>query len=93
MNDSVFKEELFEEKKVFITGGATGMGLGFARSFLEHGADVFIASLIFIEDLAQKVVEVVSPQRDRLKAAVVFPYLCMLMYILSNPKFNRFAMD
>ena len=44
MNESVFKEELFEEKKVFITGGATGMGLGFARSFLEHGADVFIAS-------------------------------------------------
>ena len=44
MNNSVFKEELFEGKKVFITGGATGMGFGFARSFLEHGADVFIAS-------------------------------------------------
>ena len=29
-------------------------------------ADVFIASLIFIEDLAQKVVEAVAPQRDRL---------------------------
>jgi magnesium chelatase subunit H len=36
-------------------------------------ADVFIASLIFIEDLAQKVVEAVAPHRDRLKAAVVFP--------------------
>ena len=28
-------------------------------------ADVFIASLIFIEDLAQKVVDAVAPHRDR----------------------------
>ncbi len=42
-------------------------------------ADVFIASLIFIEDLAQKVVEVVSPHRDRLKAAVVFPSMPEVM--------------
>ena len=42
--DSVFKENLFEGKKVFITGGATGMGLGFAQAFLNHGAEVFIAS-------------------------------------------------
>jgi short-subunit dehydrogenase involved in D-alanine esterification of teichoic acids len=35
MNGSVFKEELFKGKKVFITGGATGMGLGFSRAFLE----------------------------------------------------------
>ena len=44
MEDSVFKKELFEGKKVFITGGATGMGLGFTKAFLEHGANVFIAS-------------------------------------------------
>ena len=42
--DSVFKENLFKGKKVFITGGATGMGLGFAQAFLNHGAEVFIAS-------------------------------------------------
>jgi magnesium chelatase subunit H len=42
-------------------------------------ADVFIASLIFIEDLAQKVVEAVAPQRDRLKAAVVFPSMPEVM--------------
>ncbi len=42
-------------------------------------ADVFIGSLIFIEDLAQKVVEVVEPQRDRLKAAVVFPSMPEVM--------------
>lgn len=41
---SVFKDNLFKEKKVFVTGGATGMGFGFARAFLEHGADVIIAS-------------------------------------------------
>ncbi len=41
---SVFKNNLFEGKKVFVTGGATGMGFGFAKAFLEHGADVIIAS-------------------------------------------------
>ena len=44
MAESVFKENLFEGKKVFITGGATGMGLGFAQAFLNHGAKVFVAS-------------------------------------------------
>jgi len=42
-------------------------------------ADVFIGSLIFIEDLAQKVVDAVSPHRDRLKAAVVFPSMPEVM--------------
>ncbi|MAS26946.1 MAG: magnesium chelatase subunit H [Synechococcus sp. NAT40] len=42
-------------------------------------ADVFVASLIFIEDLAQKVVETVTPHRDRLKAAVVFPSMPEVM--------------
>ena len=42
-------------------------------------ADVFIASLIFIEDLAQKVVDAVAPQRDRLKVAVVFPSMPEVM--------------
>ncbi|MEB3362518.1 MAG: magnesium chelatase subunit H [Synechococcaceae cyanobacterium] len=43
------------------------------------GADVFIASLIFIEDLAQKVVDAVAPHRDHLKAAVVFPSMPEVM--------------
>ena len=42
-------------------------------------ADVFIASLIFIEDLAQKVVDAVTPHRDRLKAIVVFPSMPEVM--------------
>ncbi|MBT66727.1 MAG: magnesium chelatase subunit H [Synechococcus sp. NP17] len=49
----------------------------FQRDIAE--ADVFIGSLIFIEDLAQKVVDAVAPHRDRLKAAVVFPSMPEVM--------------
>lgn len=36
-------------------------------------ANVFIGSLIFVQDLAEKVVEAVQPQRERLDACVIFP--------------------
>lgn len=42
-------------------------------------ANIFIASLIFIEDLAEKVVAAVQPHRDRLDAAVVFPSMPPVM--------------
>ncbi len=42
-------------------------------------ADVFIASLIFIEDLAQKVVDAVQPHKERLKASIVFPSMPEVM--------------
>lgn len=42
-------------------------------------ANIFIASLIFIEDLAEKVVEAVTPHRDKLDAAVVFPSMPQVM--------------
>jgi magnesium chelatase subunit H len=42
-------------------------------------ANLFIASLIFIEDLAQKVVEAVKPHRDNLNAAIVFPSMPEVM--------------
>ncbi|MEL6441320.1 MAG: magnesium chelatase subunit H [Cyanobacteria bacterium J06621_8] len=42
-------------------------------------ANIFIASLIFVEDLAQKVVAAVQPHRDRLDAAVVFPSMPEVM--------------
>ncbi len=42
-------------------------------------ANIFIASLIFIEDLADKVVQAVQPHRDRLNAAVVFPSMPQVM--------------
>ena len=44
-----------------------------------ENADLFVASLIFIEDLAQKVVEAVEPHKDNLKAAVVFPSMPEVM--------------
>ena len=42
-------------------------------------ANIFIASLIFIEDLAEKVVAAVKPHRDSLDAAVVFPSMPQVM--------------
>ncbi|KGG12409.1 MULTISPECIES: magnesium chelatase subunit H [Prochlorococcus] len=42
-------------------------------------ADIFIGSLIFIEDLAQKVVEAVEPYRENLKAAIIFPSMPEVM--------------
>ncbi len=42
-------------------------------------ANVFIASLIFIEDLADKVVAAVTPHRDRLDACIVFPSMPQVM--------------
>ncbi len=51
-------------------------------------ANIFIASLIFIEDLAAKVVEAVKPNRDRLDAAVVFPSMPDVMRLNKLGKFS-----
>ncbi len=42
-------------------------------------ANIFIASLIFIDDLATKLVAAVEPYRDRLDVAVVFPSMPEVM--------------
>ena len=42
-------------------------------------ANIFVASLIFIEDLAEKVAEAVKPHRERLDAAIVFPSMPQVM--------------
>ncbi len=42
-------------------------------------ANIFIGSLIFIEELAEKVVAAVEPHRDRLDVAVVFPSMPQVM--------------
>ena len=39
-----FKSSLFENKKVLITGGGTGLGKQMAKSYLGLGAEVLIAS-------------------------------------------------
>jgi magnesium chelatase subunit H len=51
-------------------------------------ANIFIASLIFIEDLAQKVVEAVQPIRDNLDVAVVFPSMPEVMRLNKMGSFS-----
>ena len=51
-------------------------------------ANIFIASLIFIEDLAQKVVEAVTPHRDNLDAAIVFPSMPEVMRLNKMGSFS-----
>ena len=51
-------------------------------------ANIFIASLIFIEELAEKVVEAVKPHRDHLDAAVVFPSMPQVMRLNKLGKFS-----
>ena len=42
-------------------------------------ADVFVGSLIFVQELAEKVVEVVKPLRDNLDAVLIFPSMPEVM--------------
>ncbi|MFB2938994.1 magnesium chelatase subunit H [Aerosakkonemataceae cyanobacterium BLCC-F154] len=51
-------------------------------------ANVFIASLIFIEDLAEKVVAAVEPHRDNLDVAVVFPSMPQVMRLNKMGSFS-----
>jgi magnesium chelatase subunit H len=53
-------------------------------------ANVFLASLIFIEDLANKIVDAVQPHRDRLDACVVFPSMPQVMRL---NKMGSFSME
>lgn len=40
----MFKENLFENKTVLVTGGGSGIGYAIAKQFLHHGAHVYIGS-------------------------------------------------
>jgi magnesium chelatase subunit H len=51
-------------------------------------ANIFIASLIFIEDLADKVVAAVQPHRDKLDAIVVFPSMPQVMRLNKMGSFS-----
>jgi magnesium chelatase subunit H len=42
-------------------------------------ANIFIGSLIFIEELAEKIVDVVTPLRDELDACLIFPSMPAVM--------------
>ena len=55
-----------------------------AKNFAEFKKDVarcnlFIGSLIFIEELADKVVEAVTPHRDNMDACLIFPSMPAVM--------------
>ncbi|MGB8702213.1 MAG: magnesium chelatase subunit H [Thermosynechococcaceae cyanobacterium] len=51
-------------------------------------ANIFIGSLIFLEDLADKLVAAVEPHRDRLDAAVVFPSMPQVMRLNKMGSFS-----
>ncbi|MEL6553258.1 MAG: magnesium chelatase subunit H [Cyanobacteria bacterium J06621_11] len=51
-------------------------------------ANIFIGSLIFIEELADKVEAAVKPVRDQLDAAVVFPSMPQVMRLNKMGKFS-----
>ena len=46
---------------------------------LQTDANIFIGSLIFVQELADKVVEVLEPNRDRLDAVLIFPSMPEVM--------------
>lgn len=51
-------------------------------------ANIFIGSLIFIEELAEKIVEAVAPVRDRLDACLIFPSMPAVMKLNKLGTFN-----
>jgi len=53
-------------------------------------ANIFIASLIFIEELAEKVVAVVEPERERMDAVLCFPSMPAVMRL---NKLGSFSMS
>lgn len=50
-----------------------------------ESANMFIGSLIFVQELAEKVVEVVSPLRDKLDAVLIFPSMPDVMRLNKVP--------
>ena len=55
-------------------------------------ANIFIGSLIFVQDLADKVVEVVEPNRERLDAVCVFPSMPQVMRLNKIGSFSMATM-
>jgi hypothetical protein len=57
---------------------------------LPPAANIFIGSLIFIEELAEKIVAAVGPVRDSLDACLIFPSMPAVMKL---NKLGTFAMS
>jgi len=57
-----------------------------------QSANIFIGSLIFVQDLADKVVEVVTPERERLDAVCIFPSMPAVMQLNKIGSFTMASM-
>jgi len=57
-----------------------------------EGANIFIGSLIFVQELADKVVEVVEPNRERMDAVCVFPSMPAVMKLNKIGSFTMASM-
>ena len=57
-----------------------------------EGANIFIGSLIFVQELADKVVEVVEPLRDQLDAVCIFPSMPAVMRLNKIGSFTMASM-
>jgi len=57
------------------------------------GANVFICSLIFVQELAEKLVEVVAPRRDSLDACLCFPSMPDVMKLNKLGTFDLTAIS
>merc|ERR1719478_1654531 len=55
-------------------------------------ANIFIGSLIFVQELADKVVEVIEPNRDRMDAVCVFPSMPAVMKMNKIGSFTMASM-
>merc|ERR1719478_947779 len=55
-------------------------------------ANIFIGSLIFVQELADKVIEVVEPNRDRLDAVCIFPSMPQVMRLNKIGSFSMATM-
>lgn len=55
-----------------------------------NSANIFIGSLIFIEELAEKIVQVVQPAREKLDACLIFPSMPAVMKL---NKLGSFSMS
>jgi magnesium chelatase subunit H len=55
-------------------------------------ADIFFASMIFMEDYANKIVDAVKPHMDHIKSSVIFPSMPQVMRLSKVGAFSMGAM-
>ena len=77
----------FNEKTAFITGGASGIGLGMAKAFLNAGANVAIGDINEEQLLiAEKELKTISENVISLKIDTTDPSTLCLLYTSPSPR-------